>query len=305
VRFNNHRLAGLALPISNPLVTLVIPTFNQEKVVAEALAAAFAQDYSPLIIRISDDASTDATFAVIQQACHAYNGSHSVQVTRNEKNLGISKHVSMLNRECEGELLVWAAGDDVSISSRVTKIVRCYLASGRSVHYLCSPVLGMTADGVLQGQYQSPGLDANRSIVLAAYCAFPLSIGASEAWSRTLIERFPAMSEKVWAEDQVFGFRGRLLGPIGVIDEALVRYRSGSGLTTSRSKFSFKKYLMNQLNGIRIYRQRADDAAHIGKFGLAALVNLKVCVLYCLLPVSPVLSLLRRGKYTQRFFKYL
>lgn len=290
---------------NNPLVTLVVPTFNQAQVVEEALRAAFNQTYSPLLIRVSDDASTDNTFEVINRVCLDYRGPHRIQISRNAENLGLSKHFSMLSRTFEGELLVWAAGDDVSLPTRVAKLVECYLNSGRTMHYLCSKVTAMSSQGVLQGEYQSPGASAASSPLLSAWCSFPLAVGASEAWSKTLANRFPDMSAKVWAEDQVFGFRGRLIGPIGFVDESLVRYRSGFGLTTRATSFSLRRYLKNQLNGIYVYKQRAKDAAHVGRFELTSLIYLKIVLLYCLLPVSPVLSLLRRGRHTQRVFKYL
>ena len=52
-----------------PLVTLVLVSYNQEKYIREAVDAAFAQTYSPLTIEISDDASVDKTYEIIQQMC--------------------------------------------------------------------------------------------------------------------------------------------------------------------------------------------------------------------------------------------
>lgn len=51
---------------TQPLVTVILLTYNQENLVAMAVESLLAQTYSPLEIILSDDASTDNTFAVMQ-----------------------------------------------------------------------------------------------------------------------------------------------------------------------------------------------------------------------------------------------
>ena len=50
-----------------PLVSFVLLTYNQEHDVQAALAGAFAQDYRPLQLIISDDGSTDQTKVHIRE----------------------------------------------------------------------------------------------------------------------------------------------------------------------------------------------------------------------------------------------
>ncbi|MBL9057591.1 MAG: glycosyltransferase, partial [Rhodobacteraceae bacterium] len=49
-----------------PRVTLVVMAWRQEGLLRETIAAAFAQTYQPLEILLSDDASPDGSFAVMQ-----------------------------------------------------------------------------------------------------------------------------------------------------------------------------------------------------------------------------------------------
>jgi glycosyltransferase involved in cell wall biosynthesis len=290
---------------NNPLVTFAMLTFNQESLVRYAIEGALAQDYSPLVIRISDDASSDRTYDVIQSICGQYRGPHKIIISRNEQNLGLSKHISKVNTQVEGEIVVLAAGDDVSMPSRVSRLIDCYLRGHKKSHYFCSSVQGINMHGAVLGEMQSPGHSAKDSLMLSGLCSFPISIGAAEAWSKKLIESFPPMLETVWAEDQVFGFRGRLLGPIGVVREPLVFYRHGAGITNKKRPFTLSKYFTNQVNGIRIYQQRAVDAQFLVRLDVALILWLKVAVLFVLMPLSPFLSVLRRNKFTQRLFKYL
>lgn len=52
--------------MTNPLVSICIPTFNGEKFIAEAIESAIHQTYSNLEIIISDDDSKDKTISIIE-----------------------------------------------------------------------------------------------------------------------------------------------------------------------------------------------------------------------------------------------
>lgn len=277
-----------------PLVTLVLVSYNQEKYIREAVEAAFAQTYSPLAIEISDDASADGTYEIIQQMCAAYRGPHAVMCSRNRVNLGISAHVNLVNRRATGELIVACAGDDISVPHRTERIVDSYLRSGRRSHYFYSMVRAMSESGELQGVYQSPGAAAARSKLRSGLANYPLAIGASQAWTKHFVNAFAPMNRDVWAEDQIFGFRGMLLGPVGFIDEALVNYRSGSGIANSEIRFTWKRYLRNQLNVLAVYRQRASDAFAVEEKILGLAILAKLAFLTIFFPLSPLFSVLRR-----------
>ncbi|MGB7951879.1 MAG: glycosyltransferase family A protein, partial [Candidatus Binatia bacterium] len=47
-----------------PLISCIVPVFNSEKYLGEALDSIFAQSYRPLEVIIVDDGSTDGTSAV-------------------------------------------------------------------------------------------------------------------------------------------------------------------------------------------------------------------------------------------------
>ena len=90
-----RRARGLTpMPGDRPPVTLFVLAYNQEALVRAAIEGAFAQTYQPLEIILSDDASPDGTFAVMQAMAAAYSGPHRVILNRNPANLGLTAHVS-------------------------------------------------------------------------------------------------------------------------------------------------------------------------------------------------------------------
>jgi hypothetical protein len=209
----------------------------------------------------------------------------------------LAEHINAVNARAEGEIIVAAAGDDISLPERTERIVDAYRRHHGQPAYFFSLVNSMTETGEIGGSYQSPGAADAGNARKVALSPYPLAIGAAQAWTRRMIDAFPPLRRDVWAEDQIFGFRGALLGPIGRINEPLVNYRSGAGgLSSHNARFSLRRYIRNQWNGILIYRQRAGDATHVGRHDLAALVLGKMALLILLFPVSPVLSLLRRRR---------
>ena len=110
----------------NPLVTLAVFSYNQEKFIREAIEGALSQDYTPLEIILSDDASSDATFEIVEKYAKEYRGPHSLKIRRNYINLGTAMHVSIVGQEAAGAFVVVAAGDDISTSCRVSKIVETW-----------------------------------------------------------------------------------------------------------------------------------------------------------------------------------
>jgi len=111
--------------MNHSLATLVVLTYNQEQYVRDAIHGAFSQTYSPLEIIISDDFSQDRTFDIIQEEVAKYHGPHKVVVNRNERNLGIVRHLNHLIFDLlDSEYLILAAGDDVALPHRVDIAMR-------------------------------------------------------------------------------------------------------------------------------------------------------------------------------------
>lgn len=217
---------------SRPLVTLALIAYNQEQFIGEAITSALAQDYSPLEIVFSDDCSTDETWAMMQKAAGEYSGPHAIVLNRNPVNLHIGGHVNKVNQLARGELVVVAAGDDISVPHRVSTLVDAWLASGKKAGVLHSACTLITEEGEAMRQFGCPCLAQLASLEQAArHPAFV--IGATEAWSKAIFNRFGDLRRDMVHEDHALGFRSLLAEmPIVYVDQPLVSYRQGSGIST-------------------------------------------------------------------------
>jgi len=92
-----------------PKVSIMIPTYNQELFIADAIQSALAQDYGNLEIIISDDCSSDNTGKIAQQ----FLKDSRVKYYKNTQNLGrVGNYHKMLYDYVSGDWIVNLDGDD-------------------------------------------------------------------------------------------------------------------------------------------------------------------------------------------------
>ncbi len=211
--------------MSKPLITFALFAYNQERFIREAVEGAFAQTYSPLEIILSDDCSPDATFRIMQEMAAGYRGRHTVILNRNLTNLGLAGQVNRIMQLTRGELVVAAAGDDVSTPQRVEQLFSTWNAADRPVAVIYSDVMEVAEDG--RPLYL---LGRDRSVkvafldVLEGKATQPL-IGCSECWHRRLFDWFGPLAEDVVNEDSAIYYRAGLCGSIQHVHEVLVHHR--------------------------------------------------------------------------------
>jgi len=215
-----------------PLVSMLLIAYRQPGNVGAAIAGALAQTYSPLEIVISDDASGDGTWAAIQAAVAGYAGPHRLVLNHNPVNLGIGAHLSKLVALSQGELLFVTAGDDVSLPQRCARTVDAWLAQGRRPDLIASALVDIDAHGAGHGLIQPA--DLARWHGAADWVARPPHVvGAGQAWTRRLFERFGPLPAGTVAEDLILVFRAIVSGGAITLAEPLVQYRRG-GLSRRR-----------------------------------------------------------------------
>lgn len=209
-----------------PLVSVILLAYNQQHMVRRAAQACLAQEGGPYEIVFSDDASTDDTFEELQRVAAAYRGPHRVTARRNEANVGIGEHYNQLVRATAGELIVTAAGDDVSLPHRVRRIVEAWEASGRRADLIASHVIDLDDDGRTHDVIRVDDLGPYRGVADWGESR-PYIIGAGHAFTRRMMERFGPFQPTIAYEDQIMVFRAIAMGGAVTIDEPLVLYRRG------------------------------------------------------------------------------
>jgi hypothetical protein len=92
-----------------PKVSVLIPTYNQERFIDRAIASALSQECPGLEVIVADDASTDGTGA----AAELWGFDRRFRYVRNEQNLGrVANYRRTLQELARGEWVLMLDGDD-------------------------------------------------------------------------------------------------------------------------------------------------------------------------------------------------
>lgn len=101
-----------------PLVSVLMPAYNAEKYIAEAIESILSQTFKDFEFIIVDDASTDNTWKIIQEYAKK---DERISIYRNEKNLYIAENRNRLVNLAKGKYIAWQDADDVSMPVRLKK----------------------------------------------------------------------------------------------------------------------------------------------------------------------------------------
>lgn len=99
-----------------PLVSVVLPVFNGEKFVAEAIHSIQSQTLTDWELVIVDDGSHDRSFEICRDMA---NQDGRIRVFRNERNLGLARTMNRLVSLARGKYIAIQEQDDVSVPERL------------------------------------------------------------------------------------------------------------------------------------------------------------------------------------------
>lgn len=142
----------------DPLVSVLVPTFNGARYLAEALDSILGQTYSNVELLLLDDASTDETPAI------AARYGDRITYVRQPANLGIYDNVNVGIHRARGSLIATYHADDVYLPTIVEEQVR-YLQQHPRVGAVFASDIFVDADAREYGRLVLPReLRGNREL---------------------------------------------------------------------------------------------------------------------------------------------
>lgn len=120
--------------IAEPLVSILVPTYNRERYISECLQSALNQTYRNLEVIVVDNASSDSTWNIVGEiAAH----DRRVRRFRNEVNLGPVRNWERCLAEARGELAKFLWSDDLIAPTFISKTVP-WLRDNPEVGFVCT-----------------------------------------------------------------------------------------------------------------------------------------------------------------------
>lgn len=97
-----------------PRVSVLIPVYNREKVIAETIASVLGQTFSDFELIVCDDCSTDRSAGIVSSFVDP-----RITLLRNERNLGSSATRNRLISHARGEYCALLDSDDIALPHRL------------------------------------------------------------------------------------------------------------------------------------------------------------------------------------------
>ena len=250
--------------------SFVLYAYNQERFISDAVRGALAQDFEPLEILLSDDCSDDNTYDIMKATAANCRTAHSVKLNRNERNLGTNAHIERSLELILGDIIIVAGGDDVSHSNRAREIIQYFERHDPLlVHSLVNPI---DANKRSVPRLDPQGYLSKADVVKPAVAATAMSlhVGATAAWNRVLFDKYGPIRDAASYEDLVLGFRAVLEGRVGFINDRLLDYRVGQGVSwgSKPNVDSLRKHkqlrLLKHRRERAVLRQRLSDCRTFG-----------------------------------------
>ena len=201
-----------------PLVSVIVPAFNEEKVIVRTIESLLASGYPNFEIIIVDDGSSDGTFEL---ASRSFVGDSRVSVYHKE-NGGKAGALNFGWRKASGEIIIALDADTMFTANTIAALA----------HRFADEHIGAVAGNAKVGNrinivtkwqaleyVTSQNFDRRAFASLNCITVVPGSVGA---WRRSVLEEIGGFSSDTLAEDQDLTIQVRKLGyTIGYEEDAI------------------------------------------------------------------------------------
>jgi glycosyltransferase involved in cell wall biosynthesis len=217
-----------------PEISVVMPIYNCEQFVETAVTSVLEQEQVVAEIIISDDASTDATFALAYKTVVDYINTaglkHTVLMRIGTARL-MRDHLHLLAKQAACDLVCQAHGDDISHITRCSVLVKAFNDQAKNASMIFVSALVIDPEGKVLWQPKNMSL-SDVPMVPVEYekvieARDELLIGSNMAWRQSAFEDFPQLTTAycAYGHDRVMTFRSFLLGNCYILDAPLMARR--------------------------------------------------------------------------------
>ena len=221
--------------IMTPLVSIILPAYNAERTVADAITSILLQTYSNWELLLIDDGSCDNTLKIVKQF-----DDPRIKIYADGSNKRLSVRLNEGIDRAEGKYLARMDADDMCFPDRLTRQVE-YLESHPEIDLLGTTAVLFNDSGNIIGRY--PFRQTHEEICKRPwngfYLAHPTWMGKSE-WFRKYRYRIPEVER---AEDQDLLLRSYPSSRFACLPDMLFAYRMREQISLPINQVSRKNLL--------------------------------------------------------------
>lgn len=201
-----------------PLVSVVVPAYNEEKVICRTIDSLLASDYANFEIIVVDDGSSDETYKIVREK---YDGNQLVTALT-KQNSGKAEALNFGWRKAKGDVIVALDADTLFTPQTISALAHRF-ADEKIGAVAGNAKVGNRINVVTKWQaleyVTSQNFDRRAFASLNCITVVPGSVGA---WRRSILEEIGGFSSDTLAEDQDLTIQVRKLGyHIGYEEDAI------------------------------------------------------------------------------------
>lgn len=228
-------------------ISVLLPVYNVEPYVAEALASIQSQTLTDIEIVVVDDGSTDNTLRIVEQIASS---DARIKIIRTPRNLGLPAALNFGLPFCQAPLIARMDGDDIALPTRLEKQFQ-FLEQNPDI-----ALVGCTTIAVDKSGTRIPGLGVSRKPVSQDEIAKTMLLAppCSHIWlaRHSLYDALKGYRQFECAEDYDFLLRAISAGfRVSNLPDALMLVRTRPGNLSARLEQKKSHHYI-----VRLYRER-------------------------------------------------
>ena len=227
-----------------PLISVLMPAYNAEKFINEAIESILDQTYKNFEFIIVDDASSDDTWNIIQKYAKK---DKRIITLKNKANQKICKTLNKGIEIAKGKYIVRMDADDWSFPDRINKQLKFMELHKNIVISGCSM---MICDSKLNPyavrSYSSENKELRKSILRQSPFSHPTII------FKTDIAKKVGGYHKLYSEDIEFYLNLGQYGEFGNIKDSLIKYREvPTSMTNTKLKITEIHTIQHRITAVQ------------------------------------------------------
>ena len=240
-----------------PLLSVVMPVYNAEKFLAQAINSIMKQTFRDFEFIIVDDASTDQSYQIAQRFAKRY--PDRIKLFRNEKNVKQAKTVNFAIQKTRGDYIARMDADDIALPMRFERQIE-YLKNNPKTVAVGSQCLIINENGRVTGEKTFPTSFEEIHDYIFKFC--PAQQPSLMIAKKRLPKDFEYYDHDLSpVEDTEFIFKLFKYGRVENMPEYFLLYRiHGNNSSLMSVKKSFCLTLLSRLKGVFYHGYRPTPA---------------------------------------------
>ena len=228
----------------NNLVSIVLPVYNGEKYLSQAIESVLNQSYKNIELIIVNDCSTDSTEEI---AIKYKNIDDRIIYIKNKKNLKLPKSLNIGFEVANGTYFSWTSDDNIYHFNAIKKMVQ-FLDNNADVGLVCCDMYMINENGDYLSTFKVG--PANKLIIRN-------NIGACFLYRSTIAKQIGGYRTDLFlVEDYDYWLRLYFHSSISYIHDVLYDYRFHSDSLTESKKSEINRVLTEyQLENLKKYEK--------------------------------------------------